>query len=197
MNTVRTGFLVIIVCSITIAIFSPIPIEAQTTPRTSDTNIQVETMFSEMIVSQVFQLLALDCGVSGDLKQFEVALDELQVDVSPLFVQILRDGAPNSVRQTTLAKAKQRYNERQKWLKKNGQTLLGEETVDRLLQKTEEDYSADVVRRINMCYRENALRGLAQIGKTDTIPAIAEMAKRDTTLDVLSKQAIAAITERK
>lgn len=197
MYTVRTCLLVTFVCSFSLAVFPPTTTHAQTTPNSLGNNVQIESLFSDTVVNQVFQLLALDCGVSGELKQFDVALDKLEVDVSPLFVQILRDGAPNPVRQTTLTNATRRYSERQKWLKKNGRALFGEETADRLMQKSQEDYSADVLRRINIRYQENALRGLARIGKPDTIPAIAEMAKRDAALEVLSRQAIAAINERK
>lgn len=197
MYTVRTCLLVTFVCSFSLAVFPPTTTHAQTEPNLPGTAIQAETLFSDTVVNQVFQLLALDCGVSGELKQFEVALQALKVDASPLFVQILRDGAPMRVRQATLARVTKRYNERQQWLKKNGRALFGEETVGRLLEKTQEDYAADVVRRINIRYRENALRGLARIGKPNTIPFIADAAKGDTALEILSGQAIAEINERK
>lgn len=145
---------------------------------------------------QVFELLTIDCGVDGGLDKFTTALDRLPVDVSRIFIKILQEGVPEQTHDSARRRAEANYKVRQAWLMRNGAELFDKQTVERLSKISLDDYVANSIRKLNIRYEENAIRGLKQLGNLNAIDVIKNAAKQKPELAILAEESIKTIKKR-
>jgi hypothetical protein len=98
------------------------------------------------------------------------------------------------VRDSAADHAASRYSQRRE-LAENGNELLGED-ASRAAELSRVGYVDDVLRRLDVLYRENAVRGLGIVGGTEAVAAVAAAARRDPDLAILADQAIQEIRQR-
>ena len=145
---------------------------------------------------QVLELLTMDCGMNEGLNKFTTALEKLPADVSPIFIKVLNEGAPEEILDSARRKAEENYKVRQAWLKSNAAELFDKQTVARLSKVSLNDYIANSMRRLNIRYEENAILGLKQIGKSNAIDVIQNAVKQQPELSILGEKAIQSINKR-
>jgi len=151
------------------------------------------TELSPAVRAQVFELLSYQCGAAEEVDRFRAAFARLGPAVEPLLLSVLADGAPEAVRDSAADHAASRYSQRRAWLAEN--KLLGED-ARRAAELSRVGYVDDVLRRLDMLYRENAVRGLGIIGGTEAVAAVAAAAGRVPDLAILADQAIQEIRQR-
>jgi hypothetical protein len=88
-----------------------------------------------------------------------------------------------------------RYRQQRAWLAENGKQLLGED-ASRATELSRVGYIDDVLRRLDVLYRENAVRGLGIVGGTEAAAAVAAASRRDPDLAILAEQAVQEIRQR-
>jgi hypothetical protein len=145
---------------------------------------------------QVFELLSFQCGVAEVEARFRDAMSRLGPTVEPLLLAVLRDGAPEAVRAAAADDAALRYRQQRAWLAEHGKQLLGED-ASRPTELNRVGYIDDVLRRLDVLYRENAVRGLGVVGGAQAATAVAAASSRDPDLAILAEQAVQEIRERK
>ncbi len=151
---------------------------------------------SKEIQLQVFELLNMDCGMDGTLKDFKASILKLPADVTPLFTQILDEGAPEQAQNQAVRQAKINYELRQAWLRKNGTELFDKDTIKRLSNTKLDDYIARSKENINLRYQQNSIRGLGYIGNYNTIELINKSVKKNPDYQSVAEQAIKSIKAR-
>lgn len=150
---------------------------------------------SPAVRAQVYELLSYQCGVAEVEDQFRSAVAELGPVTEPLFLSVLAEGAPAEIRKSAEERAASRYDRRQAWLAKNGQELFGED-AGRIAERSRADYVADLLRRVDVLYRENAVRGLGIVGSVEAATAIEAAAAGNPDLAILADRAVNEIQER-
>ncbi len=153
----------------------------------------VDAQLAPNIKFQIFQLLAMDCGANSALNDFQQAFDKLEVDISPLLINILQRGIPEELQRVARKKANENYEIRQAWLKTDGGNLFDEQTLDQISKQNRDAYLSNNMRKLNLGYLENTIRGLGLIGKPNAIDSINQAIAQDPTLAILGKQAIEQI----
>jgi hypothetical protein len=151
------------------------------------------TELSPAVRAQVFELLSYQCGVAEEAARFRAAIARLGPAVEPLLLSVLAEGAPESVRDSAAYHAATRYSQQRAWLAEN--ELRGEDS-SRVVELSRDGYVDDVLRRLNVLYRENAVRGLGVVGGTGALEDVAAAAKRVPDLAILADQAIQEIRRR-
>ncbi|GEM_PF-2814025 len=168
------------------------PLCAQTTDQATDT-VSATAAIDAQTRAQVFQLLSMDCGVDTGANDFQAGIAKMQMNISPLLVQVVREGMPDDMRKTVADKTERDYQRRQTWLKTNGASLFDEQTVQRLLAESPEQYRERKLKQLNLRFRENSIRGLQKIGNADSIDVISEAAVSNPDLSVIAASAITSI----
>lgn len=168
------------------------PLSAQTTEQTTDT-LSAKPAIDATTRIQLFRLLSIDCGVDTGIKDFQAGIANMQANISPLLVQVVREGMPDDIQKTVTDKAERDYQRRQTWLKTNGTTLFDEQTVQRLLTESPEQYRARKLKQLDLRFRENSIRGLQNIGDAGSIDVISEAAVSNPDLSVIADSAITSI----
>ena len=151
---------------------------------------------TEAVRTRLFELLSSDCGVEKELLNFNQAITELGVEVAPLLLEVLEDGAPQRIRATVQAEASARYDRRQAWLAENGEELFGEE-AKRLSERNRTDHINGVLRRTDILFRENAVRALGIVGEPAAVAAISAAAEREPDLATLAEASVKSIESRR
>ncbi len=73
--------------------------------------------------------------------------------------------------------------------------MFGEDTK-RLSERKRADHIADVLRRTDILFRENAVRALGIVGGPDSVPAISAAVEREPDLAPLADTAVKSIASR-
>jgi hypothetical protein len=97
------------------------------------------------------------------------------------------------VRDSAAYHAATRYSQQRAWLAEN--ELRGEDS-SRVAELSRDGYVDDVLRRLNVLYRENAVRGLGVVGGAGALKDVAAAAKSVPDLAILADQAIQEIRRR-
>ena len=118
--------------------------------------------------ARLFELLSSDCDVEKEVLNFNQADADLAVGIAPLLLDVLKDGAPDTIRKTVQAEASAQYDRRQAWLAEDGEALFGED-ARRLSERKRTDHVTDVLRRTDILFRENAVRALGIVGGPDAV----------------------------
>lgn len=138
--------------------------------------------------------LNTDCGV-GALQGLQNRMQQLGLTLEPVLWEAYQRGPTEAERTIFLKQTRQRYQERQSYLKAFGTRLLGTEEATKLQNTPEEQYIqrrvADYVNR----YRTAALAGLGVVGtKTSDLLSIAEDDKNPA--QGAAKEALESIERR-
>lgn len=145
--------------------------------------------------AQVYELLTWQCGVRDVEDRFRATIAGIGRDAQPMLVSVLTDGLPADVRQDAERRAGQRFERRQSWLEENGEELFGRD-AERISAVDRAEYVADALRRLEVLFRENAIRGLGEIGDRDAAGAIRQAAKQNPDLAALAQAALDRIGDR-
>lgn len=149
----------------------------------------------EAVRARLFELLSSDCGVEKEILNFNRTIADLGVGIAPLLLEVLENGAPETIRKAVQAEASARYNRRQAWLAESGEELFGED-AKRLSERKRADHIADVLRRTDILFRENAVRALGIVGGPDSVQAISAAVEREPDLAPLADTAVKSIASR-
>jgi len=150
---------------------------------------------TEAVRARLFELLSSDCGAAKEVLNFNHAVADLAVGITPLLLDVLKDGVPETIRKTVQAEASARYDRRQAWLAEDGEALFGED-ARRLSTRKRTDHVADVLRRTDILFRENAVRALGIVGGPDAVAAISSAVEREPDLARLADIAVKSIESR-
>ena len=146
--------------------------------------------------SELSALLSQVCDVDGQQQWKEALAEYGGPNVETFALHILVRGAPEEQKQRARAAAQNRYGLRAERLAKNTDKLFDAETTKRLQSVDKDSYIAASVRLIDLVYRENALRALGLFGTKNAIPTITAAAQATPSLQLLSRETIAAIQAR-
>lgn len=145
--------------------------------------------------ARVFELLSYQCGADDVEDQFRLQISKFGPEIQPVLMSVMRNGLPEEARRKAQKQAERRFEQRQAWLRENGEELFGSET-ERLSAQTSETYVADQLRQIDILFRENATRGLGVIGNEEAARAIETVQEQDPKLRALAEVALREIDQR-
>jgi hypothetical protein len=115
-----------------------------------------------------------DCGID-ELRRLHDRLQQLGLALEPVFWEAYRLGPTEAERTTLLEQSRQRYQERQSYLRESGERLFGKEEATRLQATPEAQYVQRRVEDYVNRYRTAALAGLGVVGtNTSELKSIAQ-----------------------
>lgn len=150
---------------------------------------------SPSVRARVLELLSYQCGVAEVEDRFRVAVTKLGPVIEPVFLSVLAEGAPAEVSKSVADRAASRHGRRRAWLTEKGKQLFGEDTP-RLAERSRANHVADVLRRLDILYRENAVRGLGIVGGSRAAAAVETAVARNPELGILADRALVEIRRR-
>ncbi len=122
----------------------------------------------------VVNWLAKDCEASEKRRLID-DLATLGVRLEPAFREAYRLGPPPERIERARAAAKTAFEQRQAWLRENGERMLGEEART-LLAMTPAAYADRQLANVALGWRERALMGMGLVGDDKTLAELQRMA---------------------
>jgi len=122
-------------------------------------------------------------------------IDAIGVPAKPLLLEILSEGAPAEILNETQEHAEERYRRRQRWLSENGSSIFGDNTAG-VDDRDQSQYVESYLRKVNILYTENAIRGLGIIGDEDSIPLLQRLGENNPNLRLIIENAVRLISDR-
>ncbi len=123
----------------------------------------------------VVSWLAEDCEAGERFRRLtEITL--AGVRLAPVFQEAFTLGPPPRRLDESRANAKTAYEQRQAWLRSDGEKLFGAEETQRLLAETPESYTERQVETVDRGWRERALIALGRLGDDKTLSDLKKMA---------------------
>ncbi len=145
----------------------------------------------------LYELLSWQCGAADEIDRFRQAIGRLGPAAEPLLRQVLAGGVPAERRQAAAERAAARFREQRAWLAGHPDEPLAAQAAESRLAQDETAYVEDALRRLDALYRNNAVRGLGEVGGPGAAAAIEAAARQNPDLALLGQAAIAAINRRR
>jgi hypothetical protein len=123
----------------------------------------------------VVQWLAQDCEATEE-RRFLQEFAAIGSRLVPVFQEAYRLGPPPESVDATQTAAREAFEQRQAWLREEGEESLGAEATQRLLANSVEDYVTRQTRSADQGWRERALLALGLVADEKTLAELARIA---------------------
>ncbi len=153
------------------AAFLPPPGGAQPTPSRWVEFARLDAATQALVTSW----LAEDCEAGERFHRLtEITLAGARL--APVFHEAFTLGPPPQRLEESRATAKAAFEQRQAWLRTDGEKLFGKEEAQHLLAETLENYAERQVGSIDRGWRERALIALARVGDETALSEVKKLA---------------------
>jgi hypothetical protein len=144
--------------------------------------------------ARVVAFLTYDCGTAEQAEAFRTAVLGAGPAGQPVYLLALTEGAPADIRAAEERRLTQAHEKLQAALQENGTALPAGNSGASLPPR--ETFVADGLRRLDVRFRENAIRGLGIVGNLEAETALRRVGDKSQDLKPLVAAAIAEITAR-
>ena len=151
---------------------------------------------SEQTRTLVLTWLNRDCGANAK-RVLEDQLQAIGTVLEPVFWEAYRLGPLPANLERDQDNMRQRYDQRQAWLKENGGKLFGAQNTTRLMQIPREQYVKKEMANLITGYKTAAILGLGLVGTQTSLPELERIANdADDPASTAAKQTITNMQTR-
>jgi hypothetical protein len=135
------------------------------------------------------RLMGENCATGEPADRLRLALADLGAEAGPILLGYLAGGAPAEVEVRAREDAAADFDRLTDWIARNPDKVASKLAAGRLERSA---YVEEAIDRIDLTWRENALRGLALVDAPGERDAIRTAVEADPRLSILGREALRA-----